>query len=582
MSCSASHSVSFARRVGFLFGRVVATWHLSSLMMIVMLAFASLLSGHAHAQYATGGTGLHKGRIFWVDWGNNGDNIFNGTTVVRGFNLGVPATPANRLDVTCKLSNATSTAATKSLRVYTPGTWQGDGLDDLYNIGGYNLGGTNKDASGANTAGNASTNTLSIGLFAGTATVEFDFSCSATLGGVTVALPGLVFADAEASGGTEYVGARLTAGGTLRVIDQISLCGTSSTVNLSVTGGVTQVLFNGPTGPQASCEGNATANIRSGPALVGFIDGATSARVLMRAGGNSAVAVGALLEIDYNEAIPASYGIAAHLLSPVWTGGQVTAAVNNNAVGTNFNNPANLARISYNAPILGVSVAPDADPSGPVGGTDVDALPKTTGPLGAGYANVPPPTPVVGSTYTIANVSCLGAGFVAGWIDFNGNGTFDSNERSAIATCPAGANSVSLSWTIPADYTPQSTSYMRLRIVANATDLVPTGIASDGEVEDYRLALPAQADMQATTTAPASAVAGQPVTVSGTCTNAGPSAAAAPTCALSGLPAGATQTCTPSPIPNPLPSGASITCTSTFTAPATGTLNITTDRKSVV
>lgn len=542
--------------------------------LLVIALFPVLFSASAAAQYATSGSGLHKSRIFWVDWGNNGDNVFNGTSVVRGFNLGTPATPANRLDVTCKLANATSTAAVKSLRVYTPGSWQGDGLDDLYNIGGFNLGGTNKNAAGVDNPGNVSTNTLSIGLFASAATVEFDFSCSATLGGVSITLPGLVFADAEASGGTEYVGARLTAGGTLRVIDQISLCGTSSTVNRSVIGGVTQVLFNGPTAPQASCESNATASIRSGPVLVGFIDGATSARVLMRAGGNSAVAVGALLEIDYNEAIPASYGIAAHLLSPVWSGGQVSAAVNNNVTGTNFNNPANLGTISYNAPILGTTVAPDADPNGPIGGADVDALPKTTGPLGSGYANVPPPSPVVGSTYTISNVSCLGAGFVAGWIDFNGNGTFDSNERSAIATCSAGASSVSLSWTIPAGYTPQTTSYMRLRVVANASDLTPTGIASDGEVEDYRLTLPAQADMQASVSAPTSALTGQPVTVSGTCTNAGPSAASAPTCALSGLPAGATQTCTPSPVPDPLPLGASINCTSTFTAPATGTLNI--------
>jgi large repetitive protein len=85
-----------------------------------------------------------------------------------------------------------------------------------------------------------------------------------------------------------------------------------------------------------------------------------------------------------------------------------------------------------------------------------------------------------------------------------------------------------------------------------------------------------QADMQAVTAVPATVNAGQSVTAAGTCTNNGPSPAAAPTCVLSGLPAGATQTCTPNPVPNPLPVGSSITCTSTFTAPATGSLNIVT------
>lgn len=85
-----------------------------------------------------------------------------------------------------------------------------------------------------------------------------------------------------------------------------------------------------------------------------------------------------------------------------------------------------------------------------------------------------------------------------------------------------------------------------------------------------------QADMQSSTTAPASALAGQSVTVSGTCTNAGPSAADTPTCALSGLPAGATQSCLPSPTPTSLPAGQWMTCSSTFTVPNSGTLNITT------
>lgn len=85
-----------------------------------------------------------------------------------------------------------------------------------------------------------------------------------------------------------------------------------------------------------------------------------------------------------------------------------------------------------------------------------------------------------------------------------------------------------------------------------------------------------QADMTATTTVPGSVTAGQPVTVSGTCTNSGVSPAAAPSCTLTGLPPGATSTCTPNPVPATLALNESITCTSTFTAPSSGTFNILT------
>jgi uncharacterized repeat protein (TIGR01451 family) len=444
------------------------------LALTLALASAALLPQFAHAQFATGGSGLHRSRIFWVDWGNNGQDVYNGAIITRGFNIGTPATAANRLDITCTLSNAATIAGTQGLFVYTPGSWQGDGLDELYNIGG------NQPGAGANP------NTLSVGLRVnGGATVEFNFNCSATLGGAPFALTGLVFADAEASGGSEYVAARLTSGGTLRVIDQISQCGSSSTVNV-IAGTPQEVRFNGPTAPQNSCEGNATASLRAGPSLVGFVDGATGARVIARGGGVSAVAVGAVLELEVSEAIPTSYGIAAHVLNSAWTGGVA-------ANGVNFNNPANLATLVYNAR-LGATVSPDSDATGAVGGSDVDALPKTSGPLGAGYANVAAPNALPGGNYTIANVACVGPAQVRGWIDFNGNGVFDAGEASAAASCPSGSGNVSLTWTLPTGtgYVAQTTSYLRLRLAPTAAGIAnPSGVSTDGEVEDYRLALPA-------------------------------------------------------------------------------------------
>lgn len=433
----------------------------------------------AQAQFATGGSGAHRGRVFWVDWGTNGENVFAGRTITRGFNVGTPASAANRLDITCTLSNATRTAGTgNGLFVYNPGSWQGDGLDDLYNIGG------NQPGQGANP------NTLSVGLAtpSGT-TVEFDFACTATLGGANFNLSGLVFADAEASGGSEYVAARLTNGGTLRVIDEIAQCrGSDTSIRsaVTVTGSPQEVRFAGPAAPGVSCENNGTASLRAGPALVGFIDGALSARVIARGGGVSAVAVGAVIDLEFSEAIPASYGTAAvHVLNTNWGGGVAVT-------GGDYNNRANLATVVPGVR-LGPTIESDPDADGAVGGSDVDGLPKTTGPLGGGYANVPPPSGTAGaSSYTISNIQCVGPASVAGWIDFDGNGTFDGNERSATAQCPSGSDFVSLTWTtIPADYAIQATSYMRLRLAPDEDDLAnATGLATDGEVEDYRLALP--------------------------------------------------------------------------------------------
>lgn len=476
----------------------------------------------AQAQFATGGTGLHRNRVFWVDWGNAGENVFAGKTITRGFNIGVPATAANRLDITCTLSNAASTRGTAGLGVYTPGNWQGDGLDELYNIGG------NQPGTGTNP------NTLRVGLVTNSSsTVEFDFSCGATLGGQPFQLSGLVFADAEASGGSEFVAARLTSGGTVRVIDQIAQCrggdtNVRSTVTVTTVSGFQQVQFSGPTSA-ASCETNTTPSLRAGPALVGYIDGATSARVIAFGGGRSAVAVGAVLDLEFSEQIPSSYGTAAvHVLNANWGGG---VAVSNG----DFNNPTNLATI-VPGPRLGPTAASDIQEE-PLGNSDVDALPKTSGPGGVGYANVASPSGVPGATYTISNVICNGPGSVAGWVDFDGNGVFDADERSQTVSCPAGTNAtVDLTWTLPADYQVQQTSYMRLRLAPNPNDIAqPTGLAVDGEAEDYRIALGADADLQITkTNTPANGpedggsdtvTAGSSVDYSIVVTNLGPAAA---------------------------------------------------------
>lgn len=78
---------------------------------------------------------------------------------------------------------------------------------------------------------------------------------------------------------------------------------------------------------------------------------------------------------------------------------------------------------------------------------------------------------------------------LTGWIDFDKNGSFDADERASVDV-PTGSNNINttLTWpSIPADIT-LGTTYVRLRFTTDATAaLQATGIAPNGEVEDFIL-----------------------------------------------------------------------------------------------
>jgi uncharacterized repeat protein (TIGR01451 family) len=76
---------------------------------------------------------------------------------------------------------------------------------------------------------------------------------------------------------------------------------------------------------------------------------------------------------------------------------------------------------------------------------------------------------------------------VCGWIDFNVNGTFETNERSTCIDSPAGAASTpQLTWTIPAGASVTAgTRQGRVRVSYDTTNVQnPTGRLDSGEVED--------------------------------------------------------------------------------------------------
>lgn len=147
--------------------------------MIVAAVLASgsfLAAAPAEARYSTGGQGLYPGAIDWFEWGS--------TTGAPIPTAGLTRTNTRTinglaLQTTCTLSNISS-----PVNAYASGVWRGDGLDDLYNIGG--TGTANQLIAGIRTSN-------------GGVNASFDVSCSVTYDGAPVPLDGLVFADAEAS-----------------------------------------------------------------------------------------------------------------------------------------------------------------------------------------------------------------------------------------------------------------------------------------------------------------------------------------------------------------------------------------------
>lgn len=77
-----------------------------------------------------------------------------------------------------------------------------------------------------------------------------------------------------------------------------------------------------------------------------------------------------------------------------------------------------------------------------------------------------------------------------GWIDFNGNGNFDNaTERASVAVPTGTANGlVTLTFpTVPTSFT--GTTFARFRLSTDSAAADPTGLANDGEVENYAVTI---------------------------------------------------------------------------------------------
>ncbi len=165
--------------------------------------------------------------------------------------------------------------------------------------------------------------------------------------------------------------------------------------------------------------------------------------------------------LDYGDA-PDSYGSASHtIVAGLYLGSAPDSEAANQA--------------SYNA--YGDGGDEDGAPRQPVS-TYIPLFPTLT--LDASSYSVP---------FTVTNQTGKAA-LLVGWLDFNKNGTFESTEKTSVAV-PVGANlaSVTLKWSsIPTDIT-LGTTALRVRLTTDTTLTSPTGLAVDGEVEDYPIAI---------------------------------------------------------------------------------------------
>ena len=517
------------------------------------LGLVDVASGRQTAEAVYAGPSS-KGRyvnvIDWIQWGTRNNEVVlqdqqSAKTVTSTRQLG-----NQTLRVACTVSglrweqslgtgqNGSNTGQTLTppLVAYAPGSWAGDALDDLYNVGGPGYAVPTPGRRPVFPDDFRNPNSMVIGLGnpnpglrdsapvpvsdaqTNGARMSFDFTCSASVDGQPVPLGGIVFADAEASSarntannwnnnGPEWVQASASdTNATWRLLEQERTCTQTSSVatwqgsalRMGVDGEEC-TYQNGNVWPTPDPNGH-------GPTAVAFLENTAgaaqvSARVETQGRGYSAIALGYVLTTDFGDA-PTSYGEAGALLQPQWIDGEIRKGVTTNL------STAPQARLELpNRSILGASV--DAEPShrgtaaadgdDANGRDDEDGLAASTLAgdgfvLPAGLLDATSPQPFV-----VEDVACYGpstgASYVSAWIDWNGDGTFDTGERSATAECPAGGpHAVDLSWTVPAGSDPAgSYTYLRVRIAEDrAAAESPLGVSRRGEVEDYRLELPAR------------------------------------------------------------------------------------------
>ncbi|WEV67469.1 CshA/CshB family fibrillar adhesin-related protein [Bifidobacterium sp. ESL0769] len=450
---------------------------------MALTGFAAFTNS-ANAVSATDGNGRMSPSINWVEWGTAPDVVDSAkVTWTKPIKAGDTTWLATRCGIQPVSGDSDSLSSDHALTVYRPGSWYGDGLSQMYYTGG-----------------SGSSNTMNIGLANkdDAEKVTFDFSCAAyeidspaepvltpttSVSGYTnINLQGLVFADAESNNWTSYQQEYIKATpksslpsttASWRVLDSHRTAGCTTNSVAEMKGNTVRFRSDG-----GQC-GNSGG---TGPSSVMFLQNSESARVTLKGGGKTAVALGSIAATDFGDA-PAgidnpavNYGIAGSLLQPNWKGGKLGTDVTGTTYsrdpldpdtsmvgGTLFNlskakddfssTKPTLASFDQPTPRLGATEDSEVrshptggdltdfednadwddkngDSNTAVGATDVNDEDGVAIPADTKAIKVKPSW--AGSTAKFTQkVRCAGTGDVRGWIDWNNNGHFDDAEATA-------------------------------------------------------------------------------------------------------------------------------------------------------
>ncbi|MBO0909989.1 CshA/CshB family fibrillar adhesin-related protein [Arthrobacter sunyaminii] len=465
--------------------RIPSRLHAAIAGVLVLLCFAALpLVSPGEASAATAaGNGRSASSVYWLDWSKATNTAGSGVFRNRPYFKVQPGTklvetPARDFEISAtfgQVSAAPRAGGTGTRAVHV--TRQDPDWSEL-KLNGYDTGNQYSVITPSDDR----------------STVSFTLQLTATFRGQPVAVD-VVATDGESAGPWANESNVITTNGApWQNIDNSSRPG---------AGMWTSSLANGGFGTRTMGPWLTEGKSGKGTAPIGVSRGATEIRADITATGMQNVMIGVMLPMDFGDA-PASYGPAVHLTD--WT-----------AVGTNpqaFTGTPGAPGVAFNTalgnPFLGcVPGDPDHDPlygrdnAVPWTGDDDTGAGNTesTGPCGLDASGIktgdenwsqltgtsaPPPIPSRTQDYSVTlNAGKADGMTVAGWIDWNNNGTFDAVER-AQATVAGGK--ATLTWTGVTPAAGVTAVGSRFRIAARSSETtLPTGAAATGEVEDHLL-----------------------------------------------------------------------------------------------
>lgn len=451
----------------------------------------SSINTPATASYATGGNGQYKSDIIWFTWGSD-----NASTNPYGKHNEILNTPAKRTSrASIEIAQGKYLCIemeiisnTKDISSYRPGDYSGDSFDNLYNIGGTDA--NNQLIAGIinNTEGDNPVITIK-------ATATFD--------GQPYKIKGLVVADAESldSSGNEWI--KATAKGTWSVMEVLKNTSKGAynarKSNNTSTGENTIEFILGNDDHTAAINVLTFNQNAYGLAADNY---PVEFTVDFKGSGKTAIAIGLIPgAIDMGDA-PESYGDAMHFLlnekvgeDGILTDGRTVNLNHSNytAGGLQFEDKKFLGSTAPDGDTVSVyTIDADGDNStGTSGANEEDAWPENLRIIDYSF--------FTNNNNLVANIPYQKAEIgdkIYAWIDFDENGTFDSNEMQNATINENGNGSVNLTWPIPNTIDPESLGkrlYVRIRYFdKNESNTNPTGIVNLGEVEDFAIRLKTQ------------------------------------------------------------------------------------------